>query len=171
MCAGSQVVSLLILWASLVTPSPCLFLNFFGHTWCRILVLRPEIKLPPPALEVWSFNHWATREVPLPLILPQVISWLLFSWFATVQIYPLELVEGHNGWSLAYKKWETERPGRKPYRVPLSFSNFRYCEDVSWRQVQLSHVHYLKTGTHNFGINSIYCNIQSNMLKNTNEHI
>jgi len=116
----------------------------------------------------WTESWWAFL---LLLILPQVISWLLFSWFATVQIYPLQLVEGHNGWSLAYKKWGTERPGRKPHRVPLSFSNFRFCEDVSWRQVQLSHVHYLKTGTHNFGINSIYCNIQSNMLKNTNEHI
>ena len=90
-CAGSQVVSLLILWASLVTPSRCLFLNFFGHTWCRILVLRPEIKLSAPALEVWSLNHWATKEVLLPLILPQVISWLLLPWWAIVRICPRNL--------------------------------------------------------------------------------
>ena len=30
---------------------------------CRILVPQPGIKSVPPALEGWSLNHWATREV------------------------------------------------------------------------------------------------------------
>ena len=29
-----------------------------------ILVPQPGIKPAPPALEVWSLNHWTTREVP-----------------------------------------------------------------------------------------------------------
>ena len=28
-----------------------------------ILVPRPGIELMPPAMEVWSLNHWPTREV------------------------------------------------------------------------------------------------------------
>ena len=64
-----------------------------------------------------------------PLLLPSILA--APPLLATVWNHRLELSEHHNGWSLAYKKWGTERPGRKPYRVPLSFSNFRYCEDVS----------------------------------------
>ena len=45
----------------------------------------------------------------VPLILPQVVSWLLLPWLATVQICPLELREGHGSWSLAYKKRGTKR--------------------------------------------------------------
>ena len=30
---------------------------------CRILVPQLGIKSVPPALEGWSLNHWATREV------------------------------------------------------------------------------------------------------------
>ena len=30
---------------------------------CGILVLRPGIKLMPPAFGVQSLNHWTTREV------------------------------------------------------------------------------------------------------------
>ena len=33
---------------------------------CRILVPRPGIEPVPPALEVWSLNHWTAREVPGP---------------------------------------------------------------------------------------------------------
>ena len=31
---------------------------------CRILVPRPEIEPGPPAVEVWSPNHWTAREFP-----------------------------------------------------------------------------------------------------------
>ena len=31
---------------------------------CRILVAHLGIELLPPALEAWSLNHWASREVP-----------------------------------------------------------------------------------------------------------
>ena len=30
---------------------------------CRILVLQLGIQLVPQALEVWSLNHWTTREL------------------------------------------------------------------------------------------------------------
>ena len=31
---------------------------------CGILVPLPGIELTPPAVEVWSLNHWTAREVP-----------------------------------------------------------------------------------------------------------
>ena len=45
------------------------------HLWglcpepCRILFPQPGIEPSHPAVEAWSFNHWATREVPPPLLL------------------------------------------------------------------------------------------------------
>ena len=38
--------------------APCLVI-------CRILVPWPGIEPRPTALEVWSLNHWTTREVPV----------------------------------------------------------------------------------------------------------
>ena len=57
-----------------------------------------------------------------PLISAQLVFLLLLPWLATVQICPLELREGHNGWSLAYKKWGKERPSclRAPH-CPAQF--------------------------------------------------
>ena len=37
---------------------------FFCHPACGILVPQPEIEPVTPAVEAWSLNHWATREVP-----------------------------------------------------------------------------------------------------------
>ena len=37
---------------------------FFFHPACGILVPQPEIEPVTPAVEAWSLNHWATREVP-----------------------------------------------------------------------------------------------------------
>ena len=54
---------------------------------------------------VVSQSRWAPL---VPLIWPQVVSELLLPWLATVQIHPLELREGHGGWSLACKKWWTK---------------------------------------------------------------
>ena len=34
---------------------------------CWILVLQPGIELLPLAVEVWSLNHWTTREDPVHL--------------------------------------------------------------------------------------------------------
>ena len=31
---------------------------------CGILVPQPGIKPASPAVEMWSLNHWATKEVP-----------------------------------------------------------------------------------------------------------
>ena len=38
------------------------FLYLFGQAACRILVPWPGIEPVPPAVEVWSPNHWTTRE-------------------------------------------------------------------------------------------------------------
>ena len=44
------------------------FLNFFFFCLCRvacgILVPQPGIEPTPHAVEVWSLNHWTTREAP-----------------------------------------------------------------------------------------------------------
>ena len=40
-------------------------MKFFGHsTWHVGLVPQPGIKPESPVVEVWSLNHWTTREVP-----------------------------------------------------------------------------------------------------------
>ena len=59
-----------------------------------------SVQLPPPSLSWWVSL--------VPLILPQVISWL-FPWLATVGIHPLEHSENHGSWSLTYKKWGTKK--------------------------------------------------------------
>ena len=43
-----------------------IYLLFFWpcHTARRILVPQPGIKPVPPAMEVWSPNHWTAREFP-----------------------------------------------------------------------------------------------------------
>ena len=42
-----------------------LFFFFWPHCMaCGILVPSPGIEPTSPALEVWSLNHWTTREVP-----------------------------------------------------------------------------------------------------------
>ena len=40
-----------------------LFYFWPHHMACRILVPQPGIEPLPPAVEVWSLNHWTTREV------------------------------------------------------------------------------------------------------------
>ena len=35
---------------------------------CGILVPQPGLKPAPPTREVWSLNHWTTREVPKEII-------------------------------------------------------------------------------------------------------
>ena len=47
---------------------------------CRILALQQGMKPMPPALEAWSLNHWATREVPrIPEFLT-ILFWSLLFW-------------------------------------------------------------------------------------------
>ena len=71
----------------------------------------------------------------VPLILPQVVSWLLLPFLcilslhqlATVLTCPLEHREGHGGWSLfpTNKKWKTQKDfhAQEPHEFLLSFSN------------------------------------------------
>ena len=59
----------------------------------------------------------------VPLILPQVASWLLLPWLATVWIYPLEVREGHGGWNIAYKKQKRAKRIVRP-RAPQGPSWF-----------------------------------------------
>ena len=44
-------------------PDCSVFFFFLHHTACGILLPWPGIEPVPPAWEVWSLNHWATREV------------------------------------------------------------------------------------------------------------
>ena len=70
-CRGFSLVSVSRGY-SLVMVSE-LFL-FFGGTCdavCGILVLHQGSNRCPPALEAWSLNHWAAREVPRWLLLLQ----------------------------------------------------------------------------------------------------
>ena len=39
-------------------------LSMHTHAAWKILVPRPGTEPMPPALGVWSLNHWTTREVP-----------------------------------------------------------------------------------------------------------
>ena len=41
-----------------------LLLFIFGCATCRILVPGPGIEPMPPGVEVWSLNHWTSREAP-----------------------------------------------------------------------------------------------------------
>ena len=57
-------------------------LTFFGrpcHTFCGILVPQPENEPGQPGLEIWSPNHWTTREFLLLLLL----SICLCEWLGT----------------------------------------------------------------------------------------
>ena len=81
-CASSRFWSLpaflgiqWLLWISLQSLPPsshslvklfvCLFLVFWPHhAACGILVPLPGIEPVPPAVKVWSLNHWTTREIP-----------------------------------------------------------------------------------------------------------
>ena len=36
----------------------------FGHTTWHTDLTQPGMQTVPPAVEVWSLNHWTTREVP-----------------------------------------------------------------------------------------------------------
>ena len=56
------------------------------HSACGTLILRPGIKTTPPALEVWSLNHWTAREVPTQYIYDST-SFLLLS----LQTEPLKI--------------------------------------------------------------------------------
>ena len=42
-----------------------LFVCLPRHAACSILVPQPGMEPVPPAVEVWSLNHWTAREVPL----------------------------------------------------------------------------------------------------------
>ena len=59
-----SAVSNLLLKSCFALPvclSVCLWPHYVA---CGILVLQPMPETVPPAVEVWSLNHWTTREVP-----------------------------------------------------------------------------------------------------------
>ena len=69
-----------------------LFVVFFLSAPCltrRILVPWPGIKPTPLVLEVWSFNHWTAREIPvlfLCLGLWSILSWLFYMYDLGVKV-------------------------------------------------------------------------------------
>ena len=46
-----------------VTLYGSFFFSLLHHEACGILVPQLGVETVPPALEVWSLNHWTTREV------------------------------------------------------------------------------------------------------------
>ena len=56
--------------------SPAFFFHFFGcAAWAsRILVPQPRIEPVAPTVEVWSLNHWTTREAPVVFFLNTTMS-------------------------------------------------------------------------------------------------
>ena len=54
-----------ILYILMVMQLNVYFILFWLHrSACGILVPQPGIEPVPPAVEVWSLNHWTIREVP-----------------------------------------------------------------------------------------------------------
>ena len=52
-------------FSSLSYEDTCNFFVFWlCHVACGILVPPPGLKPEPPAVVVWSLNHWTAREVP-----------------------------------------------------------------------------------------------------------
>lgn len=72
---------------------------------CGVLVLRPEIKPTPFALEVQSLNHWPAREIP------EMIYFYLN--LGSCSTYCLG-VEWAGGWNLTFQK-------RCPFILPLKW--------------------------------------------------
>ena len=63
---------------------------------CGLLVPQTGIKPVPPAVEVWSLNHWTAREVPIHTVLNtpssegfEVASAVFHTWFDPVFLEPL----------------------------------------------------------------------------------
>ena len=56
-------------------------LFYFGHEACGILVPQPGIEPGPPAVELWSPNHWTAREVPKILGVFMFLFFSLFQYF------------------------------------------------------------------------------------------
>ena len=81
-----------------------------------------------------------------PLILPQVVFWLVLPWLAIVQNYRLELMEGYNGWSLAYKKW-TESPPSPG--VPQSPTWFQDCHHQKRKGMKFKNIYVYQWPAHN----------------------
>ena len=51
------------------------FFFFFSYKACWILAPLPGIKPMPPAVEVWSLNHWTAREVLQETVLFTEYCW------------------------------------------------------------------------------------------------
>ena len=60
-------------------------------------------------MTTYSLDELLCKFWTSPSIFPQVVSWLLLPWLATVGIHPFKLREGHRGWSLTYKKWRDRK--------------------------------------------------------------
>ena len=60
-------------------------------------------------MTTYSLDKLLCKFWTSPSIFPQVVSWLLLPWLATVGIHPFKLREGHRGWSLTYKKWRDRK--------------------------------------------------------------
>ena len=94
---------------------------FFDHAmqWaCGILVLRPGIEPIPPALEVWSLNHWTTREVHR----------LIYSYTLLITTYVEAKPSSHRSYS---SKWWVVEPHPVSTQLPASLSQLHVCTQSS----------------------------------------
>ena len=83
---------------------------------CGILVPRPGIEPTPPALEVWSLNHWTTREVPNVFILRRVM--LKYLGVKCHDIFNFQMVQKKRNYhSLMYIKGE-EQEIKQMWQIP-----------------------------------------------------
>ena len=60
-----------------------MWIFFFGCTAWHVESEFPWSGMEPvsPVVEVWSLNHWTTREIPLFFFFPQADEWLFFFFF------------------------------------------------------------------------------------------
>ena len=56
------------------------------HPACTILVPQPGIEPVSPAVEVWSLNHWTTREVPKQIFKKLEIISSIFSIYKDLRL-------------------------------------------------------------------------------------
>ena len=97
-----------------VLQRPFIFCWFCGFKACGILASPPGIEPEPPALEAWSPNHWAAREVPcrdpFMLFIPNVSSFLSPSVTDRSGIYFVSFCPHLSGFKIFFFKLKSLSP-------------------------------------------------------------
>ena len=89
-----------------------------------ILVSWPGIEPTPPALKIWSLNHWTSREFPKPLFFETTDDWEL-------------LITRQN---LAYSGWYNVDRGPFLSNLPdIAFQLYKWIKLVIWEKKSICH--------------------------------